>query len=1005
MGTCTFCNKSKISETTRYEIYVPQLNITNKNIPMTKLSTRVKTNKKSLNRLSTEKIIKSKCNNMNNSMIIKSNDCENILNIKRNITTKNNIPMTLEIISNKNQRKIKELNTDIDLKKKTTLKKYKTIIKLKSNLTNTNDVKLEEEKNIHYEFSESNLSFQEENNLSKIFSNHYLFNRISKNSLTYLISELKEFEIDEKTSIFFKGDEGSCIFIIKKGKVEINNNNNQKFYLNEGNIFGELAILNYNIIRNYDAFSFTNLNFYSIDFNSFENISKEILKKNDFNCIIFNGFDLETINNLHYLTNHILFKKNQIINDLNYLFEIISGELILIDDKNNQIDNYTNGDYFHFKNCFEDNQKEDYNNIFYYNNKYTLIAKEDTSCIIFPAIAFIEIFGTDFKKKIMFNFLKYSLSKEKIIDYAINNNYETIFPEFKFKEYKRGEYLYDIKKERKKNRYKKICIILSGVAVKKTGTKKFNKNIFVNPGDIIGTEFFFGNSPLNILVNTNHLFTFECYYETLLENIVINNSSLKEIISNIKKIYLFKDLIGFDLFKICKCLKKEYYNKNDKIIQKGKKVEKVYFIIKGKVKFIVDNHTYKEYYEGNSFGEIFLLNEKNAQSEIICSSEKLILYSLKKEDFYNLIANEKFNNLIKRKLCLEDIEIFPKNLYYISTLHNGKQSKIYLVHNKIFLYIIKAFYVDYQKKKNPNNILSKCIINEKKSSKRLDHPFINSYVKTLRNNNWCFFLSEYINGISMSEYIEMNKPFKNLNLIKFYSGLLFIILENLKYRGIIHRDIKPQNIFLKENGYLKLIDFSSSKRIKKNKTKSIVGTPFYIAPEILNGNTYSYSCDYWSVGILLYYLYFGIFPFGNSSKKIDSIYKEILNKNIDYYENECKDNLIIKNFLQLILERNEKKRLCSLNKIIECDFYKDFSFKLLLKEKMEPPFLPQVVKIDEKNLLHNLSNPFLNFIQNEKIESDRKNSILKFHKDTLRNEDNNQNYDNCYKGKNWFDDF
>ena len=78
MGTCTFCNKSKISETTRYEIYVPQLNITNKNIPMTKLSTRVKTNKKSLNRLSTEKIIKSKCNNMNNSMIIKSNDCENI---------------------------------------------------------------------------------------------------------------------------------------------------------------------------------------------------------------------------------------------------------------------------------------------------------------------------------------------------------------------------------------------------------------------------------------------------------------------------------------------------------------------------------------------------------------------------------------------------------------------------------------------------------------------------------------------------------------------------------------------------------------------------------------------------------------------------------------------------------------------------------------------------------------------------------------------------------------
>jgi serine/threonine protein kinase/CRP-like cAMP-binding protein len=1033
MGSCPICKIG--GDIKKNELFVPQfdgdiiLDNANKNRKMTKLIRKKLSKMNNFHRLTTEKIIRAK-NLKNCQSVILKKTPNNLLKYKRNISFnffQNELKKTKSVdnpyyynlnineIYNKENTKNQSF-----IMSETTLKRFKTTIKLNNknnlnsiNITNTiNELSIEEdqnedEKSIKYEFSEQIISSNEEINISNILSHHYLFHKIKKEALTFLINELKEFQIEEKTSIFYKGDEGSCIFIIKKGKVEINNNNNQKFYLNEGNIFGELAVLNYNIIRNYDAFSFTNLNFYSFDFNSFENISKDILKKNDFNCIIFNGFDLETINNLHYLTNHILFKKNQIINDLNYLFEIISGELILIDDKNNQIDNYTNGDYFHFKNCFEDNQKEDYNNIFYYNNKYTLIAKEDTSCNIFPAFAFIEIFGPNFKKEIMFNFLKASLSKEAIFEEMIGKNYDKIYPIFKFNEYKRGELIYDIEKENKniKKKYKKICIVLSGIAIKKTGLKKFSKNITVFPGDIVGMEFPFGENPLNILVNTIRLITYECYYEDFLENIPIADTNLRNFVYNIKKIYLFHQITGFELFRLIKKLKTENFKKNDKVIQKGDLVEKVYYIIKGKAKFEVDDLTYKEYNEGNSFGEIFLLNEKNAKSEIKCSSDELLLYSLDKNDFYELLSNSNINNLIKEKLCLEDIELFPNNLYYISTLYNGKHSKIYLVHNKIYFYVIKAIYVDYQKRKNPKNKISSCIINEKKASKRLDHPFIISYVKTLRNNHWCFFVEEYINGISLSEYIEMNKIFKNINLIKFYGASLFLILDNLKSRGIIHRDIKLENIIITKKGYIKLIDFSSSKRIKNNKTRTLIGTPFYIAPEILNGKGYSYSCDYWSVGIILYYLFYGEFPFGKSALKIDSVYKEILNKNIDYYENECKDNLIIKNFLQLILERNEKKRLCSLNKIIECDFYKDFSFKLLLKEKMEPPFLPQVVKIDEKNLLHNLSNPFLNFIQNEKIESDRKNSILKFHKDALRNEDNNQNYDNCNKGKNWFDDF
>ena len=285
--------------------------------------------------------------------------------------------------------------------------------------------------------------------------------------------------------------------------------------------------------------------------------------------------------------------------------------------------------------------------------------------------------------------------------------------------------------------------------------------------------------------------------------------------------------------------------------------------------------------------------------------------------------------------------------------------------------------------------------------------FIISYVKTLRNNHWCFFVEEYINGISLAEYMEMNKNYKNINLIKFYAASLFLILDNLKSRGIIHRDIKLENIIINEKGYIKLIDFSCSKRIKNNKTKTLIGTPFYIAPEILNGKEYSYSCDYWSVGIILFYLYYGEFPFGKNALNIDTVYKEILNKNIDYQENESKNNLFFKQFIEKILEKDDKKRICNFKDICKLEFFKNFNFKMLKRRKLEPPFYPLIVKLNEENLLNNISSPFLNFIQKEKIENKKKNDKIRFDKDVIINiEEINKNNNNLNKDtKSWFDNF
>jgi calcium-dependent protein kinase len=80
---------------------------------------------------------------------------------------------------------------------------------------------------------------------------------------------------------------------------------------------------------------------------------------------------------------------------------------------------------------------------------------------------------------------------------------------------------------------------------------------------------------------------------------------------------------------------------------------------------------------------------------------------------------------------------------------------------------------------------------------------------------------------------------------------------------IAHRDIKPENILLGENGSVKLIDFGLSKQVKSKKMNTIVGTPYYIAPEVLKGN-YNVKCDIWSLGVIMYILLSGYLPFGGT---------------------------------------------------------------------------------------------------------------------------------------------
>lgn len=130
------------------------------------------------------------------------------------------------------------------------------------------------------------------------------------------------------------------------------------------------------------------------------------------------------------------------------------------------------------------------------------------------------------------------------------------------------------------------------------------------------------------------------------------------------------------------------------------------------------------------------------------------------------------------------------------------------------------------------------------------------------------------------------------------------------------REVKPDSFMVCLNGYLKAIDFGIAKLMQNpnkqksentNKTFTFVGTPHYMAPEIIMGKGYSYLVDIWSLGIVLYEFLSGYVPFGEDMDDPNMIYKEIAQKDLtfpDYFRDKNARKLI-----EQLLNRTPEKRI------------------------------------------------------------------------------------------------
>jgi cGMP-dependent protein kinase len=217
------------------------------------------------------------------------------------------------------------------------------------------------------------------------------------------------------------------------------------------------------------------------------------------------------------------------------------------------------------------------------------------------------------------------------------------------------------------------------------------------------------------------------------------------------------------------------------------------------------------------------------------------------------------------------------------------------------------------------------------------------------------------------------------------------MLDYLQKKFIAHRDIKPQNIMIDSNGYLKMIDFGTAK-ILKDYTSTIIGTPHYIAPEILQGKGYSLSCDFWSLGICMYEIFYGFYPFGNSANDVIDIYKEILKKSLSFPKDSNKYGKV-NDFINQLLAKKVNERVCNVSKLMLNPFFEKFEFNKLNDFQLEPPFKP-----DKKDM----SSYFKENKSYESIFKEEKDNYINSpsKKKRTKEEDDDSDYD-----PNWIEVF
>ena len=245
----------------------------------------------------------------------------------------------------------------------------------------------------------------------------------------------------------------------------------------------------------------------------------------------------------------------------------------------------------------------------------------------------------------------------------------------------------------------------------------------------------------------------------------------------------------------------------------------------------------------------------------------------------------------------------------------------------------------YKKSQIIKKELTQHIINEVTILKKIDHPWIIKCLGTTHDEKYLYFAFDFIPGGDLFNLLKIENNF-SIDKVQFYTSQIVLVLEYLHSMNIVYRNLKPENILLNENGYIKISDFQIAKEVE-DRTYTMCGTPGYLAPEIILNKGHGLSVDWWALGVLLYEMICGVDPFSGDSPM--DTYENILEGKVKFSSHfDDKSKSLIKHLLEPDLCKRYGNLKNGVNDIKNHLFFKSMNWDKLLNEEIEAPYIPKL---------------------------------------------------------------
>lgn len=230
---------------------------------------------------------------------------------------------------------------------------------------------------------------------------------------------------------------------------------------------------------------------------------------------------------------------------------------------------------------------------------------------------------------------------------------------------------------------------------------------------------------------------------------------------------------------------------------------------------------------------------------------------------------------------------------------------------------------------------------ERRVLETVKHPFIVKLRYAFQNPKKLYFLLEYCPGGELFFHLQKAGRFDE-DRAKFYAAQMVLALGELHKHDVVYRDLKPENVLIDSEGYIKLTDFGLSKENIKDGTSahSFCGTPEYLAPEILKKVGHGKPVDWWSMGAIIFEMLTGLPPFYTKDReKLFYNIKFAELKYPPYISSTCKD------LLTKLFNKDPTKRLGGSEKdsaeIMEHPWFAKTDWTALYSKALKPIFKPK----------------------------------------------------------------